>query len=185
MDTVSNVVTCVRLSARIKAIHLPLKHLKTAGDRVKTAGNQMKKVKMLFVAIIIAMFVQEAKAQSMVTEIQWTVQTGTYHGLLVLYPNNQGTFIVNYCLNFTWYRIVQDAVLTNQYDVFGNCTSYINCYNPRTTPYLPYAADNFIVYPNGNMYTQDAAGNWSTLITAYVVPPASWNSKFKEYNYRR
>lgn len=38
MDTVSNVVTCIRLLFRIKTILLPQKPLKTAGDRIKTAG---------------------------------------------------------------------------------------------------------------------------------------------------
>jgi len=130
----------------------------------------------------------EVKAQSMVTEIQWTVQPVTYNGLLVLYPNNQGAFIVKFRAGYTIVSVIQNAVLTNQYDIFGNCTSYINCYNPRSmTPGYPsqnYAPDSFIVYPNGNMFAQDAAGNWSTLIRATVVPPHAWHSKFLEYNYR-
>ena len=147
----------------------------------------MKKLKLLLVAVAIAFSIYGVKAQSTVTEISWTAPTGNYYGLLVLYPNNQGTFIVKYYAHYTWIRVVQDAVLTNQYDVFGNCTPFINCYNPRASINFPgetYFADNFIVYPNGNMYTQDAAGTWSTLITAYMVPPANWNSKFREYNYR-
>lgn len=160
---------------------------KTAGDRIKTAIQLMKQIRVLLVAVFLAIAGFEAKAQSMVTEIRWTAPTGNHYGLLVLYPNNQGTFIVKYYVHYTWVRVVQDAVLTNQYDVFGNCTSFINCYNPRASINFPgetYFADNFIVYPDRSMYTQDAMGTWSTLITAFVVPPANWNSKFKEYNYR-
>lgn len=147
----------------------------------------MKKLKLFFVAVVIAFSIHGVKAQSSVTEISWTAPTGNYYGLLVLYPSNQGTFIVKYYAHYTWIRVVQDAMLTNQYDVFGNCTSFINCYNPRASINFPgetYFADSFIVYPDGSMYTQDAAGTWSTLITAYVVPPANWKSKFIEYNYR-
>lgn len=131
---------------------------------------------------------QEVIAQSMVSEIHWTVQSGNYSGLLVLYPNNQGVFVVKFYIGYTQVSIIQNAVLSNQYDVFGNCTSYINCYNPRSmTPGYnskSYAPDNFVIYPNGNMYTQDAAGNWSTLIRTNVVPQYAWNNKFREYNYR-
>lgn len=130
----------------------------------------------------------EAKAQSMVTEIQWTIQSDTYTGLLVLYPNNQGSFIVKFNIGFTTVSVIQDAVLNNQYDFLGNCTSYINCYNPRSMTFgyssETYAPDNFVIYPNGNMFTQDAAGAWSTSIRAIVIPPYAWNNKFIEYNYR-
>jgi len=123
------------------------------------------------------------KAQSMVTEISWQVYSTTYNGLLVLYPNNQG--ILKICsydpsIGTTW--IEQDATLTNQYDMFGNCTSYINCRNPRISANIVYYADNFVVFPNGNMYTQDASGTWSTLIAAQVVPTYNWQSKFQQYN---
>ncbi len=144
----------------------------------------MRKIVILFV-FLIALGVGRGVGQSMVTEIKWTVASGTYQGLLVLYPNNLGDFVVKfYDYNVGWVWCHQNAVLTNQYDAYGNCTSYISCSNPQTKPYVPYAADNFLVYPNGAMYTQDYAGNWSTLITAVVVQPVYWHSKFLEYGLR-
>lgn len=135
---------------------------------------------------LLVMMVIACKAQSMVTEISWNAPDGNYTGLMVLYPNNKGVFKVKHFIaGVGWSWCTQDAVLTNQYDVFGNCTSYINCYNPRTQPYYPYAADNFIVYPNGAMYTLDASGTWSTQIVAYVVQPNNWQNKFQEYGIQR
>ena len=99
-----------------------------------------------------------------------------------MYPDNTGIFAVKYFLqNIGWIWVAQDAVLTNRYDMYGNCTSYINCYNPLSVPQVPYAADNFIIYPNGAMYTQDAMGNWSTLITARPIERRYWSAKFTEY----
>lgn len=144
--------------------------------------NKKKAVLMLFLLILPLM----VKAQSMVTEISWNVYNQNYTGLLVLYSNNKGILKVKtFILGTGWVWVQQDAVLTNQYDMWGNCTSYINCYNPKTTPYVPWAADNFVVYPNGAMYTQDASGTWSTRIVAYVVPTYNWQAKFREYGIRR
>ena len=144
----------------------------------------MKKVylkKIILFCLLVVMSIV-CRAQSTVTEISWNVYNQNYTGLLVLYPNNRGILkIKTFIAGTGWVWVQQDAVLTNQYDPFGNCTSYINCYNPRTAPYVPWAADNFIVYPNGAMYTQDASGTWSTAIVAYVVQPINWQSKFKEY----
>lgn len=126
------------------------------------------------------------KAQSMVTEISWNVYNQNYTGLLVLYPNNKGILKVKTFIAGTgWVWVQEDAILTNQYDMWGNCTSYINCYNPKTNPYVPWAADNFVVYPNGAMYTQDASGTWSTQIVAYVVAAHNWQNKFREYGIQR
>ena len=119
----------------------------------------------------------------MVSEITWTdAEYVTYKGLLVLYPNNEGFFVVKF-YNSTYGLVYcfQNAKLTNQYDMYGNCTSFINCSYPRVTPNLPYAADNFIVYPNGYMYTQDYYGKWSTLINCVVIQPEYWKMKLKEY----
>lgn len=127
-------------------------------------------------------------AQSMVSEISWNIYNVNYTGLLVLYPNNKGVFKVKtYDPYLGWVWIQQDAVLTNQYDMWGNCTCYINCYNPRVSSpyYTDYAADNFVVFPDGSMYAQDDAGTWSTLIVAYVVNPVDWQYKFQEYGIRR
>lgn len=147
----------------------------------------MKKLILLFAIVMMGLSYHEVKAQSLVSEISWTTMGTNYKGLLVLYPNNQGTLIVKFYTHFITEFVVQDAVLNNQYDIFGNCTSYINCYNPRLSVNFPdmiYYADNFIVYPDGRMYTSDAAGNWSTMIRADMIPPVSWPSKFLEYNYR-
>lgn len=135
----------------------------------------------LFLLIVIC--VTKGFSQSQVTEITWTgIGPKTYYGLLVLYPNNQGSFIVKFYDHYLgWITCHQDAVLTNRFDVFGNCTSVINCYYPKTTPNVPYVADNFIIYPNGAMYTQDAMGAWSTLITATAIHPIYWQTKFLEY----
>jgi len=122
-------------------------------------------------------------AQSMVTEISWVdVEQTSYQGLLVLYPNNQGYFKVKfYNPTVGWVWVVQNAELRNNYDMYGNCTSYINCSYPQTSPYVPYSADNFIIYPDGSMYTQDYYGKWSTLIVARVIPQGYWRDKFIEY----
>lgn len=144
------------------------------------------KFKRIISILLFIMVTIGCRAQSMVTEISWDIYDQNYTGLLVLYPNNRGTLKVKTFVPGTgWVKVTEDAVLTNQYDMWGNCTSFINCYNPRTTPYVPWAADNFLVYPNGTMYTQDASGTWSTAIVAYVVPKYNWNDKFREYGIKR
>lgn len=140
----------------------------------------------LAIVLIITLLPMICHAQSSVMEVSWNVYTTNYTGLLVLYPNNQGVLkIKSYDPNVgvvIW--IEQDATLTNQYDVFGNCTSYINCRNPRTSANIVYYADNFVVFPNGSMYTQDAGGTWSTQIVAQMVPAYNWQTKMKQYNIR-
>ena len=139
-------------------------------------------MKKFLIAVLFAITSITIQAQSMVTEISWNQFNVIYTGLLVLYPDNSGIFRLHYYLpNLGVVWVQQDATLTNQYDYYGNCTSFINCYNPVSVPHTPYAADNFIVYPNGSMYAQDAAGNWSTLITAQIIPQVYWRSKFIEY----
>jgi len=138
----------------------------------------------LFVVVLFLIFLScKSYGQSMVTEITWTdAEYTTYKGLLVLYPNNQGCFKVKfYNESVGWIWVYQNAVLNNQYDYYGNCTSFINCSYPQAEPYVPYSADNFVVYPNGAMYTQDYSGKWSTLITAIVIQSQYWNRKFQEY----
>lgn len=124
------------------------------------------------------------KAQSIVSEVSWNVYGTNYKGLIVIYPNNMGFVKIKTYIpeagGTVW--VLEDAVLNNQYDIYGNCTSYIYCSNPRTVPYVPWAADNFVMFPNGSMYTQDAAGTWSTYIAAYKVPTYQWQSKFREYD---
>lgn len=144
----------------------------------------LTKIRFVIVLIILTL-PMIAKAQSSVMEVSWNVYTTNYTGLLVLYPNNQGVLkIRSYDPNIGTIWIEQDATLTNQYDVFGNCTSYINCRNPRTSANIVYYADNFVVFPNGSMYTQDAAGTWSTQIVAQMIPAYNWQTKMNQYNIR-
>ena len=138
--------------------------------------------KVICLVTLFALSSNNAKSQSIVTEVSWNVYNQNYTGILVLYPNNQGFLkIKTFIVGVGWVWVLQDAVLTNQFDIWGNCTSYINCCNPVTSPYVPWAADNFIIYPNGTMYTQDASGTWPTQIVAYIVPTQYWQSKFREY----
>lgn len=140
--------------------------------------------KTVFLCLIV-MLPLLCKAQSTVTEVSWVINGATHQGLLVLYPNNNGFLKIKvYVGGIGWVWVLEDAVFSSQGNVYGSSTFYINCYNPRTTPYVPWAADNFVIYPNGSMFTQDAAGQWSTAIIANPVPVGSWQYKFREYNIR-
>ena len=141
-------------------------------------------IKKLFSLVLFICVAVGAKSQSTVVEITWTsADYTTYQGLMVMYPNNMGDFVVKFHNpSVGWVWVHQNAMLTNEYDYYGNCTSYITCSYPTVNPsYVPYAADNFICYPNGQMYTQDAAGTWSTMIVANPIQPAYWQSKLREY----
>ena len=141
-------------------------------------------IRRLFLFLMVVTAVTTVYAQSSVTEISWNTNSGHYSGLLVLYSNNKGKFKVKCSIpgrGATW--VTQDAVLTNEYDGWGNCISYINCYNPRSNAQVRYYADNFIVYPNGAMFTQDASGAWSTQISARAIPQNQWAGKMRAYNY--
>ncbi len=141
-----------------------------------------KKITKWVLGLLLFFLPLTTNAQQMVTEISWNVYSQNYTGLLILDSDNTGILkIKSYFPQIGWVWIAQDAILTNQFDVYGNCTSYINCYNPVTYPYVPYSADNFVVYPDGSMYTMDSSGTWSTMIVAYVVPQYSWATKFNEY----
>ncbi len=144
--------------------------------------NAYKKLKLVIILIFFTI-PMICKAQSSVMEISWNVYSSNYTGLLVLFPNNQGVLkICSYDPNIGTFWIEQDATLTNQYDMFGNCTSYINCRNPRTSANVIYYADNFVIFPNGSMYTQDASGTWSTQIVAQMIPTYNWQAKFEQYD---
>lgn len=145
--------------------------------------NREKLIRKAFIMLFLLMMPLIVEAQSKVTEISWNAYGQNYKGLLVLYPNNKGFFKVkSFFPDIGWVWVQQDATLTNQYDIWGNCTSYINCYNPKVSnPYVSYVADNFVVYPNGQMYTQDAMGTWSTLIVYHIVDPINWQKKIREY----
>lgn len=120
-------------------------------------------------------------------EIRWLFAGVQYNGLLTYHNNGQAVLTVRYySYQYGTVTVVENAVVNNVYDYYGNCTTYIYGSYPMTTPVLPpgsYAADNFVIYPNGFMYTQDAFGNWSTLVTANSVPPSSWRYKLREYGY--
>lgn len=143
----------------------------------------LRKVCLVF-TLFILINIGKCFSQSTVMEITWTdVEYVNYKGLLVLYPNNNGFIKIKYYLTGVgdvW--VYQDAIFSYQSDYFGNITSYINCFNPNTQPYTPYSADNFVIFPNGRMYTQDYSGKWSTLVSAVNISYAYWSMKFKEYN---
>lgn len=136
--------------------------------------------------VLVLAVITTCHAQSAVMEVSWNAYATNYTGLLVLYPNNQGIFKLHFYDPYygtVW--VEQDAVLNNQYDMYGNCTSYIFCNNPRASAYINYSPDNFVVFPNGSMYTQDAAGVWSTLIVAQMIPAYNWPAKMRQYNISR
>lgn len=142
--------------------------------------NKFAKIILIFALLAIPSVI---KAQSTVMEISWQVYSSTHTGLLVLYPNNEGFLkLCYYDPNVGTAWVEEDAVLTNTFDGYGNCTSFINCFNPRTYPYVQWSADNFVINPDGSMFTMDAAGTWSTLIAARIVPAYEWRSIFNQYN---
>lgn len=115
-------------------------------------------------------------------EIRWNTNGVVYNGLLSFYNNGSGVFAVTYYLYpYGEIRVLQQAEMNFQYDAYGNCTTYIYCRNPQSNPPLAYSADNFVIYPNGAMYTQDTSGRWSYAITANIIPRPSWRGKLREY----
>ncbi|MEE0266585.1 MAG: hypothetical protein U0L65_04320 [Bacteroidales bacterium] len=145
--------------------------------------NKFRTLKKTIFIVIVLLLSVGVKAQSIVSEVSWNFYGTSHKGLIVIYPNNMGFIKIKAYSSELGYTVwvLEDAMLTNQYDIYGNCTTYITCSNPRTVPYVPWAADNFVIFPDGSMYTQDAAGAWSTYIAAYIVPPYEWQSKFREY----
>lgn len=141
----------------------------------------------LFYSLFFVML-SAVKAQSSVMEIRWDDHMGiTYTGLVVLHPNNLGFMKVKYNIYpYGWIWCVQDMERTVHRDPFGNITTYLTGSSPRISDSrLMYAADTFIIYPNGSMYTQDASGQWSTKIRATVIEPRFWIVKFNEYGLKR
>lgn len=140
----------------------------------------MRKVIVMLFLLLLPMI---SKAQSTVSELSWNDATGaTQSGLLVLYPNNKGFLkLKSFIPQVGWVWVLEDAVFSFQTDFYGNTTYYINCFNPRTSPYVPWSADNFVIYPNGSMFTMDAAGMWSTQIRMNAIANYNWQRKFNEY----
>ena len=115
-------------------------------------------------------------------EISWYAYGVNYSGLMVTFSDNTGGFVVDYYLNGVGYvKVVQSVNVRYQYDAWGNCTTFLYGYDAVSDPPVAYSPDSFIIYPNGNMYTQDASGVWSTMITARIVPGYQWNSVFRKY----
>lgn len=145
----------------------------------------MKRI--LIISVLLAIL-STVKAQSTVMEIRWDDSMGIiYTGLVVLHPNNLGFIKIKYYVYpYGWVWCVQDIVRTFKSDVWGNVTTYLTGSNPRISDSrLGYAADVFIIYPNGAMYTQDASGQWSTKIRAVIIEPTFWKAKFNEYGLNR
>ncbi len=140
----------------------------------------MKRLFLVVAALLLSAI--GAKAQSSVVEISWMDHKRTvYQGVIVM-NNNQGRLYSKYYHpSAGTVYVSQQAVLSNNYDMYGNCISYIYCSHPNTTPYVPYSADNFIFYPNGTVYTQDYSGKWSTVVQYRTVPPYSWESVIRSY----
>lgn len=108
-------------------------------------------------------------------EISWMIGYVNYTGLMVIYTNNRGIFKLR-----TPNVIVQDVVFSNP----GTGYTYFRCSNPRYTNNQPasgYAADNFVVYPNGRMVTSDASGISSMMITYSIISSSYWQSKLDTY----
>lgn len=127
---------------------------------------------------------QKAQAQSVnnMMEISWYAYGVTYSGLMVTFTDNTGGFVVDFYHNGVGYvRVVQDVNVRYQYDAWGNCTTYLYGYNAVSSPSVYYSPDSFVIYPNGMMYTQDASGVWSTMITARMVPSYQWSSTLRKY----
>lgn len=143
----------------------------------------MRKFLLLFSSLLIcASF--EANAQARVVEISWMDYEYTqYQGVIVMYANNKGMVYSRFYnpMVGTVY-VSQQATLTNTYDYFGNCTSFINCSYPDTTPYVPYSADNFAFFPDGSVYTQDYSGKWSTVVQYRIVPEYDWGNVIDSYS---
>lgn len=138
-------------------------------------------IAILFMTLLFAQKVQ-AQQINVVMEISWYAYGINYNGLMVTYTDNTGDFVVNYYLpNVGYIQVFQDVRIRNQYDSWGNCTSYLYCYDPVSDPPIAYSPDNFVIYPNGNMYTQDDNGVWSTTITARVVPSSQWRTTLRKY----
>lgn len=138
----------------------------------------------LFCTIFATTSFQKVQAQQVnnVMEISWYCYGINYTGLMITYTDNTGDFVVNYYLNNVGHiRVWQSIDVRHQYDAWGNCTTFLIGYNAESYPSVPYSPDSFIIYPNGNMYTQDANGVWSTLITAKIIAKYQWNNAFRKY----
>ena len=139
---------------------------------------------LLAILVFSSFSVQSVQANRirLMIEISWYAYGINYNGLMLTSTDNTGMFFVNYYLpNVGYIQVVQDVRIRNQYDRWGNCTTFLYGYNVVSDPPVAYSPDNFIIYPNGSMYTQDNNGVWSTAIAARVVPENQWRTPMRKY----
>ncbi|MCQ2307705.1 MAG: hypothetical protein MJ000_09125 [Bacteroidales bacterium] len=133
---------------------------------------------MLFVSSICA----NAQQINVVSEISWNAFGVNYTGLMVTLTDNTGIFVVDYYHSSVGYvRVVQSVNVRNEYDMWGNCTTYLFGYDAIPSEPVLYSPDSFVIFPNGTMFTQDSAGVWSTAIIARIVPQYEWDGAFRKY----
>lgn len=144
--------------------------------------NTTKKRIALIVMLFFASLSTNAQQINVVSEISWYAFGVNYTGLMVTFSDNTGMFVVDYYHSSVGYvRVVQDVNVRNEYDIWGNCTTYLIGYDAVPSKPVPYSPDSFVVFPNGTMYTQDTNGTWSTAIVARVVPQYQWDRAFQKY----
>lgn len=147
-------------------------------------NNRKRLVGLLAVLLFSTLSIQKVQAQeiSVIMEISWQVYGINYHGLMVTYTDNTGDFIVDtYLPNIGYVRIFQDIRVNIQCDGWGNCTTFLYGYNAVSDPPVAYSPDNFVIYQDGSMFTQDDSGTWSTAISARIVPTIQWKSTLRKY----
>lgn len=145
--------------------------------------NSTKKRIALFIMLFFASISTNAQQINVVSEISWYAFGVNYTGLMVTFSDNSGVFIVDYYHSSVGYvRVVEAVNVRNEYDMWGNCTTYLIGYNATPSKPVAYSPDSFVIFPNGSMYTQDASGTWSTAIVARVVPQYQWDGVFQKYD---
>lgn len=149
---------------------------------LKVNSRSARKRIVLCVLLFFLSFVLKAQQINVVSEISWYAYGVTYNGLMVTFTDDTGVFVVDFYSNSVGFvRVVQSVNVRNNYDAWGNCTTYLYGYDAMPSKPIPYSPDSFVIFPNGTMYTQDASGIWSTAIVARVVPQYQWNNVFHKY----
>lgn len=152
---------------------------------MRTENQKTKRwVGLLTVLLFSSLSFQNVQAQeiNIMMEISWYVNGLNYNGLMVTYDDDTGDFIVNAYLPYVGYiQVFQDIRINTQCDGWGNCTTYFYGYNAVSDPPIAYSPDNFVIFPDGTMFTQDDSGTWSTAITARVVPVSQWRTTLRKY----
>lgn len=141
-----------------------------------------KRIMLCIMLFVTSSICANAQQINVVSEISWNAFGINYTGLMVTFTDNTGIFVVDYYLSYTGYvRVLQSVNVKNEYDMWGNCTTYLLGYNAISSQPISYSPDSFVIYPNGTMFTQDSAGVWSTAIIARVVPQYEWDGAFRKY----